>query len=56
MAKKTNEEPLLEEEGEHEEYLSYTFEKLVIIAKDSATINITVEKFMSGEPKNPPRP
>jgi hypothetical protein len=54
MAKKTTEDPQLLEEEEHEEYLSYTIEKLVIIVKDNATVNI--EKFMSGEPRNPPKP
>jgi hypothetical protein len=57
MAKKTTEDPQLLEEEEHEEYLSYTIEKFVIIAKDNATINFTVDQFMSGKPKEiPPGP
>jgi hypothetical protein len=54
MAKKQAEEQEAPEK-EHENYLSYTIEKLVIIVKDNGVVNI--EKFMSGEPKNePPRP
>jgi hypothetical protein len=57
MAKTKTEDPQLLEEEEHEEYLSYTIEKFVIIAKDNATINFTVDQFMSGKPKEiPPGP
>jgi hypothetical protein len=52
MAKKTTEDPPILEEEEHEEYLSYTIEKLVIIVKDNGVINI--DNFMSGKPKDPP--
>jgi hypothetical protein len=43
------------EEAEEENYpLIYVLDKLVIIAKDNATVNI--ENIMSGKPKDEPRP
>lgn len=52
MTKKTNTQP---EETEEENYLVYENEKIIIIAKDNAVINIS--NIMSGQPReNPPKP
>lgn len=49
-------ENLLEEEEESyiSSLLKYIIKKFSITAKDGGTVNIHIDKFMSGIPKDPP--
>lgn len=43
-----------EEESYVTSILKYVIKKFSIVAKDGGTVNITIDKFMSGIPKDPP--
>lgn len=49
---------LVEEEPEEETYvqsiLKYIIKRFSINVKDGGTVNINIDKFMSGIPKDPP--